>query len=352
MNTILFGWGILAFVFSFFGTVAVTRLSLRFHLVDRPGEARKKIHHHPIPQMGGLAIYGSVVVITLVVVGLTPFLTSGEITFSHYAGILLGGLILMIGGAFDDRYSLPPYLSIVAPAFAAVVAISFGIGVEKLTNPFGGVIILEAWQSDLLVFVWLMGVMYTTKFLDGLDGLATSVSSVGTLMIMLLALTLTYYQPDVALFAAIILGALLGFLFWNYHPASIFLGEGGSTLVGYLLGILAVISGGKLATALLVLGIPVMDVIWVILRRGKHGGIRALFRGDRKHLHHRLLDLGWGQRRVFLFYVFVSTACGIIALLLQSKEKLVALIILAVLMVLGASYLVHKEHLVACACKK
>ncbi len=351
MTTLLFGWGILAFVLAFFGTVAVTRLALRFGLVDRPSESRK-VHHHPIPQLGGLAIYVAMGAITITVLLFTPFLTSGEITLHHYIGILLGGLILMIGGIVDDRYRLPPYLSIVAPACAALLAILFGVEVEKLTNPFGGVFILEAWQSDLLVFVWLMGVMYTTKFLDGLDGLATSVSSIGTFMIILLALTITYYQPDVALFAAIILGALLGFLFWNYHPASIFLGEGGSTLVGFLLGILAVISGGKLATALLVLGIPIMDVLWVILRRGKQGGLCALFRGDRKHLHHRLLDLGWGQRRVVLFYVFVSTGCGILALLLQSEEKLVALMILAVLMILGASYLVHKERVTSCVCKK
>ncbi|HCB18759.1 TPA: hypothetical protein DEP34_00025 [Candidatus Uhrbacteria bacterium] len=351
MITLLFGWGILAFVLAFFGTVAVTRVALRFGLIDRPDESRK-VHHHPIPQLGGLAIYVAVGTVTFVVLLFTPFLTSGEITYHHYVGILLGGLLLMIGGIVDDRYRLPPSLSIVAPACAALLAIVCGVEVEKLTNPFGGVFTLAAWQSDLLVFAWLMGVMYTTKFLDGLDGLATSVSSIGILMMMLLALTITYYQPDVALFAAIILGALLGFLFWNYHPASIFLGEGGSTLVGFLLGVLAVISGGKLATALLVLGIPIMDVLWVILRRGKQGGLRALFRGDRKHLHHRLLDLGWGQRRVVLFYVFVSTSCGILALLLQSDEKLVALIILAVLMILGASYLVHKERVVFCVCKK
>jgi UDP-GlcNAc:undecaprenyl-phosphate GlcNAc-1-phosphate transferase len=299
-----------------------------------------------------LAIYTSVVVVTLGVLFLTSLLTSGEITFFHYTGILLGGLWLMIGGLLDDRYRLPPYLSIAAPALAAITAIICGVEVDKLTNPFGGIIILAPWQSDILVFVWLMGVMYTTKFLDGLDGLATSVSSVGAFMILLLALTAAYYQPDVALFATIILGALLGFLFWNYHPASIFLGEGGSTLVGFLLGILAVISGGKLATALLVLGIPVMDVAWVIVRRGRHGGWRAIWKGDRKHLHHRLLDMGWGQRRVMLFYVCVSTALGLLALLLQSGEKLVALVVLSVLMALGASYLVHKDQIASCDCQK
>jgi UDP-GlcNAc:undecaprenyl-phosphate/decaprenyl-phosphate GlcNAc-1-phosphate transferase len=188
-----------------------------------------------------------------------------------------------------------------------------------------------------------MVVMYTTKFLDGLDGLATSVTSIGSLMVLLLALTVAYFQPDVALLAAIILGAQLGFLFWNFHPASIFLGEGGSTLVGFFVGMLAVISGGKLATALLVLGIPLLDVIWIILRRFRVGGIKQIFIGDRKHLHHRLLDRGWSQTQIVLLYVFISGVFGASTLFLQSKEKAIALIFLAGLMLVAAAFFVKKE---------
>jgi UDP-N-acetylmuramyl pentapeptide phosphotransferase/UDP-N-acetylglucosamine-1-phosphate transferase len=188
-----------------------------------------------------------------------------------------------------------------------------------------------------------MIVMYTTKFLDGLDGLATSVSTVGAVMIMLLSLTAAYYQPDVALLAAVTIGAYVGFLFWNMHPASIFLGEGGSVFVGYMLGILAVISGGKLATALLVLGIPLMDVIWVIARRWKKNGFKNIVKGDRKHLHHRLLTLGWGQTTIVVLYVAIASAFGISALFLQSKEKLVALLVLTLVMVLVAIFFVRKE---------
>jgi UDP-N-acetylmuramyl pentapeptide phosphotransferase/UDP-N-acetylglucosamine-1-phosphate transferase len=186
--------------------------------------------------------------------------------------------------------------------------------------------------------------MYTTKFLDGLDGLATSVSSIGALMVLLLSLTVAYFQPDVALLAVIVLGAQLGFLFWNFHPASIFLGEGGSTLVGYLVGMLAVISGGKLATALLVLGVPLLDVVWIVLRRYRAGGMKQIFVGDRKHLHHRLFDLGWSQTQIVLLYVFISGMFGVSTLFLQSKEKVIILVLLAGLMFVAAAFFVRKER--------
>ena len=343
-----------AFVLSFVGTVLWGRVAMRFHLIDRPGSGRK-IHPIPKPLSGGMGIFFALAVTVLVLLRTNGTLTGGEITTTHYIGVLLGGLILMVGGLLDDRFELPPQLSIVAPILAALTAIGFGIEVEKLTNPFsagggsafggGGTIALTDWQSNVLVFVWLLIVMYTTKFLDGLDGLATGVSSIGALMVMLLSLTAMYFQPDVALLSAISLGALLGFLIWNSHPAAIFLGEGGSRFGGYLLGILAVISGGKLATALLVLGIPLLDVIWVVLRRWRTGGFRKIFQGDRKHLHHRLLDLGWGQRRIVLVYYAVAAIFGATTLILQSQEKLLALGILICLMVVGSVLLIlHEKH--------
>ncbi|MBI5793889.1 undecaprenyl/decaprenyl-phosphate alpha-N-acetylglucosaminyl 1-phosphate transferase [Candidatus Uhrbacteria bacterium] len=341
--TLLISWGLLAFILSFLLTILVRRLALMVGLVDKP-TSQRKIHSRPVAQLGGLAIYLSVSAVVIGILSTGTALTSGEIVSTHYIGVLLGGLILMIGGALDDRFDLPAHATIIAPILAALTAIAFGIEVDKLTNPFGGAIILLPWQSDILVFVWLMLVMYTTKFLDGLDGLATSVTSVGAIMIMLLSLTAVYFQPDVALLSAVAIGAYLGFLFWNVHPASIFLGEGGSTFVGFLLGILAVISGGKVATALLVLGIPLLDVIWVITRRFREGGIGRVFVGDKKHLHHRLLALGWGQTRIVILYVAMAASFGVSALFLQSRQKLVALIVLTLVMLLTALFFVQKER--------
>ncbi|MEK7619875.1 MAG: MraY family glycosyltransferase [Patescibacteria group bacterium] len=343
MITTLILWGTLSFVLSFFLTLFVRRVAIYFGIIDQPGLLRK-IHTRPVAMLGGVAIFVALAAATIGILTSSDLLTSGEIDVRHYLGVLLGGLILMIGGFIDDRRELPPRLAIIAPILAALTAIGFGIEVDKLSNPLGGAIVLGGWQSDILVFVWLMIVMYTTKFLDGLDGLATSVTSVGAIMIMLLSLTVTYFQPDVAIFSAVTLGAFVGFLFWNVHPASIFLGEGGSTFVGYMLGILAVISGGKLATALLVLGIPLLDVVWVVSRRWREGGAPRIFQGDKKHLHHRLLKLGWGQTPIVLLYVVIASAFGVSALFLQSREKLVALFILAIIMGLAAVLLVQKDR--------
>jgi UDP-GlcNAc:undecaprenyl-phosphate GlcNAc-1-phosphate transferase len=342
MMTTMLTAAIIAFLISFIGTVLVKRMALVFGAVDRP-VLKRKVHKVTTPRLGGVAIFTAIVLVLGVLIFFHDMLTSGQITHLHYLGYILGGLVLMIGGILDDRYDLPARFTIFPPIIAAVVLIGFGVEIEKLTNPLGGVLYLEAWQSDLLVFAWLMVVMYTTKFLDGLDGLATSVSTVGAVMMMLLSMTVVYFQPDVALFAAIVIGAQLGFLFWNFHPASIFLGEGGSTFVGFTLGTLAVISGGKLATALLVLGIPLMDLIWVALRRWRTKGFKNMFKGDRKHLHHRLLDLGWTQHHIFLFYTGVATLFGITTLFLQSKEKIVALVVLIFFMLLMAAFLVQQE---------
>ena len=335
-------FGIVSFSLSLGLTPLVAWFATNRGIVDQPGQARK-IHTKVTPLMGGWAPLLALLFCVIFLLKTSEVLTGGEITERQYIGFLLGGLILLIGGTIDDKFAWSPRKAIIPPIMAALVAVAGGIEISKLTNPFGGVILVAEWMSALMVFGWLMVVMYTTKFLDGLDGLATSVGSVGVSAVLALALSVAYFQPDVAVLSAIMLGAFLGFLVYNFHPATVFLGEGGSTFVGYAVGTLAVISGGKLATALLVLGVPLLDVVWVVLRRWKNGGLRNIFRGDRKHLHHRLLDLGWSQRRIVFTYMSVAGIFGACTLILQSQGKLIALAILSLLMVLIAAGLVWHE---------
>jgi len=342
MFALLVSFAFSTFIFAFFATIFVRWFATRQQIVDTPHHP-KNVHKLPVPRLGGVAIYGAVVFAVCLSLATSPWLVAGDIAFKQYVGFILGGFILMIGGYLDDKFELPPKYAIIAPVLASLTVVAFGINISKLSNPFGGILYLTSWQSGILVFCWLMLVMYTTKFLDGLDGLATSVTSVGVLMILLLSLTIAYFQPDVALLAVMVLGAQLGFLFWNVHPASIFLGEGGSTLVGYLLGMLAVISGGKLATALLVIAIPFLDVCWIVVRRFRVGGVKQIFIGDRKHLHHRLLDRGWSQTQIVLFYVFIAGVFGTSTLFLQSKDKAILFIFLMLLMFVAAAFLVQKE---------
>jgi UDP-N-acetylmuramyl pentapeptide phosphotransferase/UDP-N-acetylglucosamine-1-phosphate transferase len=199
--------------------------------------------------------------------------------------------------------------------------------------------------SDLLIFFWLLGMMYTTKLLDGVDGLVSGISGIGGIIIFLFTMTTKYYQPDIGLASLVFAGACLGFLILNWHPAKIFLGEGGSLLLGYLLGILAIISGGKIAIALLIMGIPILDACWTIIRRiivGKN----PFYHADKKHLHFRFLDLGLSQKQTVLTYYFLAFIFGISALFLQSKGKIIALsglILIMFFLITGLNFLLKKK---------
>jgi len=185
--------------------------------------------------------------------------------------------------------------------------------------------------SALIIWVWLMGMIYTTKFLDGLDGLTSGVGLIGAITMFALSLTEKVNQPITASLAIILAGSLLGFLIYNFNPASIFLGEAGSTFIGFALGVLAVILGAKIATALLIMGIPILDVAWVIVRRTFYRN--SPFMGDRRHLHFKLLDIGFSQKQTVLTLYGISALFGFTAVFLQSLGKLIALILLVCVMV-------------------
>jgi len=186
--------------------------------------------------------------------------------------------------------------------------------------------------SEAFTFTWLLLMMYTTKLLDGVDGLVSGLAVIGGLVIFLFTATTKYFQPDIALASLIFSGVCLGFLIWNWHPAKIFLGESGSLFLGYVLGVLAIISGGKIAIALLVLGLPLLDLFWTIIRRlaAKKNPFSS---SDRLHLHHRLLDIGLGQKKTVLIFYAFSLFFGLMALFLQSKGKFLAISILVLIMI-------------------
>lgn len=329
------------FLLSVFLTDFIRILAIKWGIVDKP-DGDRKLHKLSIPLLGGISIYLSFSIVVLTILFTSNHFTSGEINSGHFFGLILGGLILMIGGVLDDKYNLSAKQSIWFPVLAALTALSFGIGVSKITNPFGDPFEVGMWISRVFTFIWLMGMMYTTKLLDGLDGLASGVSSIGMMMIAALALSAAFFQPDVALLALIAFAATIGFLLWNFHPAQIFLGEGGSTYVGFLLGSLAIISGSKVATALLVVGIPVLDVAFVVFDRFKHK--KSTIKADRRHLHHKLLSIGFSQPKVVFFYYAVAIAFGATTLIFSSWQKLLALAVLFILMLLVVKFLARKSY--------
>ncbi|MDO8592760.1 MAG: MraY family glycosyltransferase [bacterium] len=320
------------FIITLFLSAALTwpvmRLAKKLNIVDKPDQERK-FHHGRIPLLGGLAVFLSFFAVLYLA---RDGLLSGNLEIRQWLGFFAGGLWLMIGGYLDDKYNLQPSRQLIWPLLAILSVIAGGVGIEKITNPFGGFIYLGA-GSAILISLWLMGMMYTTKLLDGLDGLVSGLTAIGSLVIFLFTMTTKYYQPDIGLAALILAAACLGFLFFNWHPAKIFLGEGGSLFLGYALGVLSIISGGKIAIALLVMGLPILDVVWTIVRRLAAGKNPFKF-ADRKHLHFRLLNLGLGERMSVLLFYAVSLIFGLSALFLQSVGKVLALVLLGSIMLL------------------
>jgi UDP-GlcNAc:undecaprenyl-phosphate GlcNAc-1-phosphate transferase len=346
----LWSYGILSFALTIVLTFFTKKLAFILNILDRPDGNRKK-HSKPIALIGGLGIWLSFWLVTgYITLFTTTF--SKSVTHSQMLGMFIGSLILIVLGIFDDKYSLSPKIRLAITVIAALIVVISGVGLKEITNPLGGVINLNLWPvsieglnkifvlGDLVVFFWLMGMMYTTKILDGLDGLATGVTLIGALMVFFLTQTTRFYQPEVGLLALIFSGCCTGFLIFNFNPARIFLGESGSLFLGFMLGVLAVISGGKIATALLVMAVPILDLARVLIIRLTSG--KKIAEGDREHLHFRLLDRGLGEKKTVLILYAISFLFGLTTLVLPSRMKLITLVILTIGM-LGVSIWLSKE---------
>lgn len=322
-------------IFSIIFTPLVKKIALKYQIVDLPGA--RKIHSKPIPLLGGVAIFISFFLSTIIFWSL-GYIEDPKIKGLQVLAILLAGFILMVGGVLDDKFNLKPTKQIIWPILAIGIIILAGIKIQFVTNPLGGVLKFSPIIGTLLAVIWILGMIYTTKFLDGLDGLVAGITTIGSIIIFVVSLYWDVALSGTSILSLILAGSCLGFLVFNWHPAKIFLGEGGSVFCGFMLGILAIISGSKIATALLIMGVPILDVIWVILRRIWEG--RSPASADRKHLHFRLLDIGLNHRQAVFVLYLITIAFGTTSLFLHSKGKAIALMILGIFMVLLISSLV------------
>lgn len=320
---------VLPFVVAFLGalllTPLVSRFARRFGFVDVPREP-KHVHHTPIPRLGGAALFLPflfAVALTL----LLPVERQDPMEMHRLTGLLLGSAIVFGLGVWDDRRELGPLPQFAVQFVAAAIAVYFGITISEIANPFGGVIAFGPAVAVAFTLFWLMGMMNTVNWLDGLDGLAGGVAVIAS--VLLFAHSYRLGQYSVSILPLALAGCVLGFLPFNFHPAKVFMGTSGAVFLGFALGSLAIIGGAKMATALLVMGIPILDVAWQIINRLRLG--RSPLLGDRGHLHHRLLDLGLSQRRVVLLFYLLCAAFGALALVLASGlHKLLALLAMGV----------------------
>ncbi len=329
-------------------TWIVRRLALAWKVLDYPTDSRK-IHTTPIPLLGGWALYLTVLIMTIGLF-LIGKVSDPKVSLTLLVGFFVSGAVLMWGGFLDDRWRLDWYQSLAFPISAIIIVVTSGLQMPFISNPLGGLLYFERWEplaggaisiTAILMFIWLMITMYTTKLLDGLDGLASSISLVAMLVIFVVSLFWDTPRSLTSYMSIIMAGSLVGFLIWNWHPAKIFLGESGSTWLGFSLGFLAIVTGGKIATALLVMGIPMLDVVWVIARRLFLR--KNIMLGDAGHLHFRLLALGWSQQRVVITLSVVALLFGAVSFFTTTKGKVLALALLLILMISLVIYLVHHE---------
>lgn len=349
---------LLSFILSILFTYLIRKLALYYKIVDYPRPGRK-IHKKAIPLLGGLSLFLSFSIVLGYFTFFTDRILGGYMLLKHILGLIIGGVIIIVGGFLDDKYNLKPYQQFVFPLLAALVIIGSGVGINYIRNPFGQAFQLDTIKfeilrinntpyhitllADLFTLIWLLGMMYTTKFLDGLDGLVSGIGVIASLILFFVSLSSEVRQPETALVCIILAGAAGGFLIFNFHPAKIFLGEGGSVFIGFILGSLAIISGGKIATTLLCMGIPILDVLWVILRRLFTG--QSPFLADKKHLHFRLLDIGFSHRKAVLFLWVLSAGFGLTGLLLQTQGKFFGLLFLTGVMICLALFLVFGSRI-------
>jgi len=327
---------LIALSISWWLTPEIRARALRLGLVDKPDEERR-IHKVPVPRLGGVAIYISfVLTITLMIIitGLFP-------RQDGLAGIAVGGTLIFVLGLLDDLESLSAKVKLLVQVLAGCAAYSLGVRIKQIPMPMsmnfdlgflhvhgGDPIQLGAWAMPITVF-WLVGISNAVNLIDGMDGLAAGVSAISALTIWAVALADSIARPYPALFAAVLAGALMGFLRWNFNPARIFLGDSGAYLTGFILGAVSITGVLKGATAvtlivptflivLLILFFPLLDTSWAIVRRIARG--RSIFQPDAEHIHHRLLQAGLSQKSAAYMIYGLSAALGFLAAHLVHQE--------------------------------
>ncbi len=324
---ILIGF-LVAFLITLISTPVVIRFANKWKLIDD-----KKTRFHPaqvhtgtIPRAGGVSILVGILV---------PFLFLLPMSVPYIA-ILLSSILLVIVGVLDDRKDVHPYIRLITNAVAAILIIAAGVRIPFITNPFeDGVILFSQTSLQLLSFVvsfaWIYWTMNIVGWSAGVDGQLPGVVSIAAFVLGILSLRYSIPDPQqfpVTILSFIVAGAFLGFLPWNFFPQKIMPGYGGKTLAGFLLAVLGILSYAKVGTALLVLGVPMVDAIYILIRRISKG--KSPVWADRNHLHHYLLDLGWSKRMIALCYYLLSAILGAIALSITRTQKLFVFLFVAV----------------------
>lgn len=306
-------------------TPLVRRMVLRYDIVDRP--SARRVNTRTVPRAGGLAVAASF----LLVAGLFVALNESAdwvarplgLETADVVALLIGGAVAAAVGAADDLYDLRARWQLSGQLGLAVLAVLLGVGITAVNNPFGiGLIRFNAIFSVGFTIFWIVGMINSINWIDGLDGLSSGIAVIAAVTLGLISLTTQIGQPLIAILCFALAGSLAGFLRWNFYPATIFLGTSGVQFVGFSLAVLSILGSAKVAVALLVLGVPIIDTFWIIVRRLSQG--RSPFTPDRSHIHHRLLDLGLSHRNTVLVIYAICLILAVVAMVLSEVTQLYA----------------------------
>lgn len=292
-------------------SIAVARFCRRRGVLDRP-DARR-IHATPVPRLGGIAIFVSFLAVSLLL-----FRPASDYELHVYGGLIVASALVVAVMVYDDVRGLPPLPRLGVQTLAALIVMfpaGHGTLIEVLHNPLiaenHSRTFLALWIAVPFTWFWIVGMMNTVNWVDGLDGLAGGIVTITALVMAVISWLLG--QHTAALLCAVLAGATLGFLPLNWHPARLFMGDSGAMFLGLALAVLANVGGAKLAMMLMLLGLPILDTARVILRRVRQG--RSPLRFDFSHLHHRLLAGGLSQRQIVALFYTVTALFGAVTVL-------------------------------------
>ena len=324
-------------------TPVVRRVAVLLDNIDHPDDRR--VNAHPIPRGGGMAV-----AVAFLVVAAGGMVLNGQtgdvpvpltLSLPELLALLGGAIVATVLGVLDDTFQLRARWQFLGQLALAGIALVAGLTIDSINNPFGpGSIHLEGFFEMGFTALWIVGMINSINFIDGLDGLSSGIALIAAVTLGLISLTVMN-QPFVGILCFALAGALLGFLRWNFHPASVFIGTSGVMFVGYTLAVLSMLGTAKVAVALLVLGVPIIDTFWIIVRRLATG--RSPFTPDRGHIHHRLLDLGFSHSQTVLAIYGICIALAVLTFVLSGTGQLYAFLGLAVAFGLGLFLLTRGE---------
>lgn len=331
-----------ALVVSFLMTPVVKSFAYKVGAIDVPKDARR-MHHKPIPRLGGLAIFAGFMVSILLFVDirLNPQMQS----------ILLGAVIIVVLGVVDDIMALPAKLKFVVQIAAALIPALNGVSIQALSNPnifSGNAYWVLDWLSIPITVLWIVGITNAVNLIDGLDGLANGVSAISAATVLVIALICS--ETQVAIVMAALVGACVGFLPYNLNPAKMFMGDTGATFLGFILATMSIQGLFKFyavisfAVPFLILGLPIFDTAFAMIRRVAHG--QSPMHADRGHIHHRLIDMGLNQKQAVATLYVISAILGLSAVVLTTSGEgraMLLFLVLCIVAVVAARVVFPKE---------